>query len=144
MCRSTGSGCASCLCHEVCFCLYCIAKLVREIVCICLTLIGTASSQPGPLRLKEFSQRSGVRQQGSLEAQGQPQRRMLSSLNTNWTMLIWESMYKYVNVTARQWSARSCLTSPEIGRVVFTEGSWWGFGWEWRRRNFLSAPKEIT
>lgn len=37
------------------FHLYCIAKLVREIVCMCLTLTGTASSQLGPLWLKEFS-----------------------------------------------------------------------------------------
>lgn len=50
-----GQGVSHAFSMKCVFCLYCIAKLVREIVCMCLTLIGTASSQPGPLRLKEFS-----------------------------------------------------------------------------------------
>lgn len=50
------------------------------------------------------------------------------------------SALKFVLEQKGGWSAGSCLTSLETGRVVFSENSWWGLGWEWEGRNFLSAP----
>lgn len=52
MCRATGSGCASCLFHEMSFVYIVLPNYVREVVC--LTSIGTAPSQRGPLQRKRI------------------------------------------------------------------------------------------